>query len=245
MSNMFKSVGKSQLLSHTVEENIEAAIRDGRLAIGDKLPSEMELCEQFGVSRTVMREALRMLSARRLVRIEKGRGIFVSAPTAASVSDPMALYLHMSGGADVALDVVHARQIIEPPIAAEAARRHTEEDAERIVANLEALKACERPFDKLSRLDMEFHVLIAEATQNPMLPLFIHPIQQLMPKIKTGVYHVVHDAHEAAVEWHTAIVEAVLARDAEGAQERMIQHLEVAEEHVRQMLAAEVDGQAA
>ena len=242
---MFKSVGKSQLLSHTVEEEIEAAIRDGRLAIGEKLPSEMELCEQFGVSRTVMREALRMLSARRLVRIEKGRGIFVAAPTVDSVSAPMALYLHMSGGSDQALDVVHARQIIEPPIAAEAARKHTAEDAERILANLDMLKACERPFEKLSKLDMEFHVLIAEATHNPMLPLLIRPIQQLMPKIKTGVYYAVGDAHEAAVEWHSAIVEAILDRDAEAAHQRMTQHLQVAEHHIQQMLVVEAasDGQ--
>ncbi len=239
LSDMFKSVGTSQLLSHKVEEKIEAAIADGRFAIGDKLPSEMELCKQFGVSRTVMREALRMLSARRLVRIEKGRGIFVATPSVASVSDPMALYLHLNRGANHALDVVHARQLIEPPIAAEAARRHTEEDAERIVANLDMLKACEHPFEKLSKLDMEFHVLIAEATHNPMMPLLIHPIQQLMPKIKTGVYYAVDDAHESAVEWHTAIVEAILDRDAKAAHERMARHLQVAEKHIQQMLSAE------
>jgi GntR family transcriptional repressor for pyruvate dehydrogenase complex len=245
MSKLFKSVGKSQLLSHSVEEEIESVIRSGRLAVGEKLPSEMELCQQFGVSRTVMREALRMLTARRLVRIEKGRGIFVNAPSAASVSDPMALYLHMNAGPDHALDMVFARQLIEPPIAAEAARRHTAEDAERIVANLEALEAIEHPYQTLSRLDMEFHVLVAEATQNAVLPLFIHPIQQMMPKIKVGVYGVVEDAHAAAVEWHTAIVEAILARDAEGAHAAMTQHLQVAEDHIRQMLAAQASDEGA
>ncbi|GIW56717.1 MAG: GntR family transcriptional regulator [Nitrospiraceae bacterium] len=240
---MFKAVGKRQLLSHAVEEEIEAAIRDGRLAVGDRLPSEMELCEQFGVSRTVMREALRMLSARRLVRIEKGRGIFVDTPSVASVSAPLELYLHLNRGTGQALDVVRARQIIEPPIAAEAARRHTAEDAERILVNLDMLKACERPFEKLSKLDMEFHVLIAEATHNPLMPLLIHPIQQLMPKIKTGVYYAVSDAHEAAVTWHSAIVEAILNRDPEAAHERMARHLEIAEHHVRQLMAVEAESE--
>ena len=65
-SPTFKAVGKTELLSQTVESAIEAAIRSGEYEVGEKLPSEMELGAQFGVSRTVMREALRMLSARGL-----------------------------------------------------------------------------------------------------------------------------------------------------------------------------------
>ena len=233
----FKSVGKSELLSQTVETAIEEAIRSGDLAEGEKLPSEMALCSQFGVSRTAMREALRMLSARGLLRIEKGRGTFVRRLSADSVVAPMELYLHMrSGGTDHALHVVGARQLIEPPIAAAAALHHTDEDAEKLRANLAELATAADDDEALSRLDMAFHLLIAEAAHNPMLPLFIRPIQMLMPAIKADVYHAIDDAHSAAVHWHTKIVDAILARDAPGAETAMTQHLEVAREHVETAL---------
>lgn len=228
----FKPVGKSELLSQTVETAIEDAIRSGDFAQGDKLPSEKQLCEEFGVSRTVMREALRMLSARGLLRIEKGKGIFVRRLSADSVATPMELYLHMHSGPDHALHVVGARQLIEPPIAAAAALHHTEEDAAKLRANVAELSTAVDDQERLSQLDMTFHLLIAEASHNPMLPLFVRPIQMLMPAIKANVYEVVGDAHEAAIYWHTRILNAILDRDADRASEEMSAHLLIAREHV-------------
>ncbi|HIG74603.1 MAG TPA: FadR family transcriptional regulator, partial [Bacteroidetes bacterium] len=221
----FQPVGKSELLSQTVETTIEGAIRSGDFAQGDKLPSEMQLCEQFGVSRTVMREALRMLSARGLLRIEKGKGIFVQRLSADSVATPMELYLHMHSGPDHPLHVVGARQLIEPPIAAAAAVHHTEGDAAKLRANVAELSTAVDDQERLSQLDMTFHLLIAEASHNPMLPLFVRPIQMLMPAIKASVYEVVGDAHAAAVHWHTRILDAILDRDAERAEAEMRGHL--------------------
>ena len=229
----FKTVGKSELLSQTVESAIEEAIRSGDFSTGEKLPSEKELCAQFGVSRTVMREALRMLSARGLLRIEKGRGIFVSRLSADSVANPMELYLHMHSGPDHAVHVVGARQLIEPPIAGAAALQHTASDAAKLRANVAELATATHDNALLSTLDMSFHLLIAEAAHNPVLPLFIRPIQMLMPAIKADVYGVVGDAHAAAVHWHTRILEAILDRDASRAEAEMHGHLEVAMEHVR------------
>ena len=74
----FSPVKKPQSLSKYVESEIEAAIRSRRFTPGSKLPSENLLCEQFGVSRTAIREAIRMLNARGMVDVYKGRGVFVS-----------------------------------------------------------------------------------------------------------------------------------------------------------------------
>ena len=235
-ASLFKSVGKSELLSQTVETAIEEAIRSGDLAQGEKLPSEMELCAQFGVSRTVMREALRMLSARGLLRIEKGRGIFVRCLSVDSVANPMELYLHMHSGPDHALHVVEARQLIEPPIAGAAALRHTAGDASRLRTNVAELATAARDRELMSKLDMSFHLLIAEAAHNPVLPLFIRPIQMLMPAIKADVYGAVGNAHDAAVHWHTRILEAILDRNAERAEAAMRRHLEISMEHVQVVL---------
>ena len=235
----FKAVRKPELLSQSVETAIEDAIRSGELGQGDKLPSEKKLCLQFGVSRTAIREALRMLSARGLLRIEKGRGIFVERLSADSVAAPMELYLHLNGGADHALHVVGARQIIEPSIAAEAALHHTEADAEKLRENVAQLAVAKNDRALMSTLDMSFHLLIAEAAHNPMLPLLIRPIHMLMPAIKADVYGAVGDAHATAVHWHSRILDAVLARDAGLAEAEMRGHLRIAMEHV---LAAKREG---
>ena len=210
------------------------------------MSSELELCEQFGVSRTVLREALRMLSGRGLIRIEKGRGIFVNELSAETVTIPMELYLHQNTGSLHALEVIRARQLIEPPIAAEAARRHTPEDAARLRQDLEDLKACRGGSSNLSRLDMAFHLHIAEASGNPVVPLLVQPIHALMPRIKVSVHKAVKEAKEAAVMWHGKILEAILRREADDAYAFMVQHLDVAEAHVRQVLSSQQteDGQA-
>lgn len=236
---MFNTVGKPELLSQTVETEIENVIRQGLIPPGEKLPSEHQLCDQFGVSRTVMREALRMLSARNLLRIEKGRGIFVNKPTVDSVASPMELYLHMHGVADSAHDVIIARTIIEPSIAALAAENRTEAEADRLLRNVRSLASAD-PHDhkRLAELDMAFHSMIAEFTHNSVLPLLSRPIQLFMPYIKKDVYDAIGNAHEAALYWHQLIADAIVDHKPESAREAMSGHLEVAAEHVQTAMLA-------
>jgi GntR family transcriptional regulator, transcriptional repressor for pyruvate dehydrogenase complex len=231
MPHNFTPVAKRQLLSKTVEADMEQAIRNRLYLPGSKLPSEFELCDQFGVSRTAVREALRMLSARGLVTIEKGRGVFVNKMTAASVTSSLELYLEMHR-ADYAVDVVHARQIIEPNIAFEAARARTSDDIKYLRGNLKELEESEDNHALLSALDMDFHLAVARATQNSIVPLLLEPIHQLMPAIKKRVYDHVGGARASAIEWHGKIVDAIEARDPEAAMLRMQQHLAIAEEHI-------------
>jgi GntR family transcriptional repressor for pyruvate dehydrogenase complex len=182
-----------------------------------------------------------MLSARGLVEVAKGRGVFVKNVTAQSVTDPMHLYLQMQFDEEHALYLVHARQVIEPPIAASAARHHTSEDAEKLLGNLEELKRSEDDFALLARLDMEFHLNVAKASENPIIPLILEPIHMLMPKIKSSIYAAVDDAKQSAIIWHEKILNAILARDAEGASKAMTDHLGIAEEHIRRVMQLEAE----
>jgi Transcriptional regulators len=233
---MFISVGKKSLLSNIVVSQIEKTIRSKVLLPGAKLPSELVLCQQFGVSRTAVREALRTLSARGLITIMKGKGIFVQNISSETVTDPIQLYLEMQLQRDYVLDVVHARQIIEPPIAASAALHHTEEDAEKLKKDQYDLVHSDGDYKELSRLDMLFHLDIAKASENSLIPLILEPIHRLTPQIKSSVYATVTDAKKSAVEWHEKILSAILRRDAESARTAMIRHLEIAEQHTELML---------
>jgi GntR family transcriptional regulator, transcriptional repressor for pyruvate dehydrogenase complex len=236
MTTAFKYVGTREPLSHAVEGQIEQAIREKRLAPGDKLPTEMQLCEDFGVSRTVMREALGMLRARGLVSIQKGRGIFVKAVSASSVTNPMGLYLALNSKTDLALDVVHARQAIEPSIAAMAALHRTDEMVLALRENLRNLIALNDDYAGLAALDSEFHLLVAKASNNSIVPLVIEPIHELMPRIKLAVYDAIQGAKDAAVEYHEKIIEAIAAKDEKGAYYWMQQHLKKAENQIRQTI---------
>lgn len=241
---MFKKLGSRRSLSQAVQEQIEQAIHAGELPVGDKLPTELDLCDNFGVSRTVMREALRGLSAKGLISIEKGRGTFVRKVSAAAVTDPMFHYLRQNFHSDVILDVIHARQAIEPPIAAMAAVHRTVEELDALRRNHDRLISWKGDFGQLASLDGEFHLLVAKASNNAIMPLVIEPIHRLMPRIKLAVYNVVTDAHASAVEYHGRIVDAIADRDEAAARHWMVEHLRIAESHVLLSLAAAPAGEA-
>jgi GntR family transcriptional repressor for pyruvate dehydrogenase complex len=238
-TNFFTPIAKRSLLSNVVESQIEEAIRSRALSPGAKLPSESDLCQQFKVSRTAVREALRMLSARGLIAIKKGKGMFVRSLSAESVTNPIYLYLQMQLQRDYVLDIVHARQIIEPPIAASAAIRHTNEDAVRLKKDLDELIKSRGDYSELSALDMRFHLDVAKASENSLIPLILEPIHRLVPQIKSSVYATVADAKQSAVEWHAKILDAILYRDPDAARIAMTKHLAIAEEHTERMLLAE------
>jgi GntR family transcriptional regulator, transcriptional repressor for pyruvate dehydrogenase complex len=203
---------------------------------GDKLPSEIELCTQFGVSRTAVREALRMLSAKGLITILKGKGMFIRENTSDVITDHMHLYLQLNVEHNCVIDIVHARQVIEPAMAALAAVNHTKEDSDRLQADIEEFTACEGGFTQLALLDMKFHLDISRASQNSIMPLILAPIHKLIPEIKSSVYATNTDAKESALIWHQQILSGILNRDPEKAKQAMIQHLQIAEEHAEKML---------
>jgi GntR family transcriptional repressor for pyruvate dehydrogenase complex len=236
---IFAQIGTREPLSKKVAADIEDAIRSKRLVSGAKLPTEHQLCAQFGVSRTVVREAVRMLSARGLASIVKGKGIFVRPFTAETVTDPLRLYLQLTSTRDYVLDVVHARQLIEPVIAAEAALRRSGDDIARLKGDIQQLRECEESSPRLAHLDMAFHLDIARASQNLIMPLLLDPIHRLMPEIKSSVYATVREAKASAVFWHEKVFAMIFEQDAEGARQAMIEHLKVAEDHAQRMLRAQ------
>jgi len=237
---IFTPVENRELLSKTVATSIEEAIRSKKITKGNKLPSESELSEQFGVSRTALREALRMLSARDLITIIKGKGIYVKGPSADTVTRPLHMFLQMKGEHNYVRDVIRARQIIEPAIASEAAKYRTEEDIDRLKKNMHELECCGDDHSKLASLDALFHLDIAKASQNTIMPMLLEPIHRLMPEIKFAIYKIVGEkaAKESAVVWHGKILSEIIEQNPEGARLAMEQHLMKAAEHAEEMIHA-------
>jgi GntR family transcriptional repressor for pyruvate dehydrogenase complex len=232
---VFNSLGDRELLSKQVCSAIEEAIRSKKFVPGAKLPSELELCHLFGVSRTAVREALRMLSAKGLISIYKGKGIYVRGLSPEYVKDSMHNYLEMKTTNNNALEVIQARIIIEPSIAEYAAINRSEEDLAAMLENIEAMKKNNDQAEH-ARLDSDFHLLIAEASGSHIMPLILEPIHRLMPKIKKEIMSVIPGAKEAAITWHKKVIDAISSKDPKAAYFAMKHHLEIAKDQTERML---------
>lgn len=204
--------------------HLEQQILAGDLPAGSKLPSERQLTEQFGVSRPIVREALRMLAERSLVEIRPGRGTYVRgmrATDAAGVLD--SLYRRSQA---TPRDLVEARSMLECTAAALAAERATPHDQERIDAALARFDRATSVVER-ARYDLVFHLAVAQAAHNPVVETMFGSITGLTVDLmlRSLSDRVVTDA---SVPFHTEIAEAIRARDPERAGRAMREHLAVA-----------------
>ncbi len=230
--NVFPKVGKDLTLSEEIEKKIENAIINKRFLPGEKLPTEIEMCEMFAVSRTSLREALQKLSTRGLIRIKKGSGIYVEEISSSYAVNSMGLFLQLNLDKDYITHIIEIRKILEPNIAKLAAQYRTSNDLKHLQKSLVDLKNCDiSDYKKQGLIDRNFHLIIAKSTSNPMIPVIVEPIFNIMPKIRMIVYAKVEYAHDTALKYHTKLVKHIKAKDAEGAFKAMKMHLEIAEEH--------------
>ena len=232
MQNLFPKIGSAQTLSQEIVEKIEDVILQKKVLPGEKLPTEKEMCVMFGVSRTALREALQMLSARGLITIRKGSGIYINNYSSANVIKPMSLFLELNLDRDYILHVMGVRKMFEPTIAKYAALNRTDDDIDKLDKNLQELEKC--PSDnyyKQGQIDRDFHLFIANACKNPIIPVIVTPIFKLMPKIRSLVYANVETAKSEAIDYHWKILDRNRKQDPDDAYQTMVEHLEVAEAH--------------
>jgi GntR family transcriptional repressor for pyruvate dehydrogenase complex len=206
-TELFKTLLRESTLSDRVTEQIENLIIENHLQPGDHLPPERELARQFGVSRTVVREAIRALVAKSLLETKSGGGTLVRSPTAESVAQSMSLFLR---GGQPELDmskVVEVRRILEVEIAGLAAERHTSEDLDTMEAILiEAANGTGR--DHFAKTDVAFHAALARATHNELFGLLLDSVSDVMFKVRYLGFDV-PDAIVRALIYHRAILEQV------------------------------------
>ena len=230
MEEIFGKIGNPLTLSQEIELKIEDAIRQKKLEPGQKLPSEKDLCVMFGVSRTALREALRMLSARGLLNVRKGDGVYVNNFSSIHASKPMSLYLELQFDKDYIMHLVHVRQMIEPHIAKLAAKNRTEQDIEKIELNIEKFLDRDQDAQQLAQLDVEFHTAITQASGNPLIPLIMDPLFSMLPKVKALIVSNLKKVKsDNAPNFHQKIFDKIRMQDENSAFDAMKAHLEIAE----------------
>ena len=212
---------QSERLYERIVDQIEARIVAGDLKVGDQLPAERELAEQFAVSRTAVREAIKALREKGMVEIRLGRGTFVTNSAAGAVRHSLGLLLKNEKGF---VNLEEVREILEPEIAALAATRITEEN---ILAMTEAVAIMDTALENVDifvEADLDFHLALAEATQNPIIPSLMDSIIDLLrvQRKRTGN---VEGGLARGQYHHKRILEAVIQRDSLAARQAMQAHL--------------------
>jgi GntR family transcriptional repressor for pyruvate dehydrogenase complex len=230
---MFNRVTASRV-SDLIVDQIRLLIRDGHLTASDRLPSERELAERFGVSRVTVRDALRGLEANGLVTIRVGAhgGAFVTAPTSERVGERISDLLSLSVVSSA--QVTEARQVLELAIVPLICERADEQDVD------ELLEICDRADAALASgegypvsLSADFHTRMAGATHNPAIEMFA---QSFRGPMLASLLHAQDEDPEVGVKGtaeHRELVEAVQRRDVASAQETMRQHLARTAERVK------------
>jgi DNA-binding FadR family transcriptional regulator len=214
-----------ELKSERVVKVLEQQILNGTLPVGAKLPTETELGELLGVSRTVVRDAVRVLVARGLLNVRQGSGTTVAQASDQAFSSALLALLARS---DLTMgDVIAARASIEIGLVGMAAKSGTDEDWLALESAYDRLAAAAERGDlqEASRAHAEFHNLIIAAIHQPALNLILHPMSELT-LVSGNASVFLANGGTWEVECHFPILEALRSGDAAAATAAMRIHFE-------------------
>jgi GntR family transcriptional repressor for pyruvate dehydrogenase complex len=227
MEDIFSKIGTGLTLSQKIERKVEEAIRQKKLLPGNKMPSEKELCAQFAVSRTALREALRRLSARGLIDIRKGSGIYVTELKIEDAINSLHLFYDLRFNSDLILQIIEVRRLFEPEVARLAAKNITDEDIKRLEKLQKDLEKCDSDNTQLEvDLINRFHMNLAKATGNPIVIISLEPIYSLLPRMRNLIYGNIEGEKEYTLKYQGELLKALKKRDSTKANELSIALLE-------------------
>lgn len=220
---------RSQALTDRVEERLFQYILKNDLKTGAKLPNEYALADEFSVSRGTVREAVKRLESRGILRVRHGSGTYV-ASLLPMQSDALGLDA-VEDKIQLALDLTDVRMMMEPEIAALAAHNRTDEEAALLTEYCEAVRRKIEAGEDYIVEDMRFHWYLGKCSHNMV-------IESLMPIIDTAVISIANITRKellnATIDTHQEILEGVIDRDPQAARAAMSMHIDMNRIFIRQ-----------
>jgi DNA-binding FadR family transcriptional regulator len=210
-------------LHHQVAGRIGSMIAEGQLAPGSILPNEFQLGTQFGVSRTVLREAIKVLAAKGLVEVRRKTGTRVRPNSQWNMLDPEVL-LWLFSGPDMSArltDLLEVRTIVEPAAARMAAERATSENLLKMESAFNAMEAAADHPDSRIEPDLFFHLAVLEGTRNA----FMRPFGALIQTALRASFRLTSSnsvAYKRTLALHRAVLEAIQSRSGKKAEAAML-----------------------
>lgn len=211
---------KKKLLVEQTEDQLFQYITNKPVAIGEKLPNEFKLGEQFGVGRSTIREAVKSLVSKGILEIRRGSGTYVISLS--SMEDDPLGFRHAEDKFAMALDIANVRMMLEPGIAEMAARNATKQDILKMSTICDSIEEKIKNGESYIQEDILFHTAVAEGSKNKV-------VEQLIPIIDTAVMMFMNVTHKQLIQetitTHRQIVEAIEERDSIGAKTAMMMHM--------------------
>jgi GntR family transcriptional repressor for pyruvate dehydrogenase complex len=209
-----------------VVSQLEDAITAGEYPPNTKLPGEAELAAQLDVSRPILREALARLRERGYVRTVNGSGTFTRKPDLDAVSETLMRQIRRHVGTEVRVDDLYElRRTIEMGTARLAAERAEPGDLEALHRHIDAMQAAMDDPEAYSTADARFHLAIAQASHNPLYPLLLAPVVDLVVKSIYQTVRASQDRMQSGINDHIRIVECISNGELDAAAHEIEQHI--------------------
>jgi len=223
---------KHSLIYETVLEHIKTELLASNLKPGDRLPTVAALSKQLGVGQASVREAYRVLETMGILEVRQGRGTTLSS----RIQEPARVLNHFDHAQQQSVsNLLEARKVLEPGVAALAAQRATEAEADGILKAAEEMERLHEQGEDFTEPDIRFHELIFAAAHNPTLARPLLELHEFMWDIRRLALRI-PGAVEKTVHFHKLIALAIKEGNPEAAQALMYQHIEDAERRAVQSL---------
>ncbi len=212
---------KSTRIYEEIVRQVKQLITEGKLKSGDRLPPERDLAEKFMVSRTSVREALRALQSRGLIGIRAGEGAFIRDISVDTLIEPLALVILPHR--EAVGELFEARRLLEPAIAALAARRATPEELTEMERILEEQSKQVAQGGTGMAQDTALHTAIANSAHNRAITRIVNALMDLLTQSREESLHTPGRPPRSHQD-HRRFLEAIQGRDEVGAHRAMVDH---------------------
>lgn len=209
-------------LYESIADNLEAMILNDSSQIGQRLPSEQTLATNFGVSRNVIREALKILKERHLICLKTGEGAYIEKPDNRSITELLNRIILMDKIEHS--QILEIRMILETNACRLAAVRNKPEAFDVLEEINDSMLKYKDDINKRISLDIQFHITIAKLSQNLLFELFVQSMTNLLaPILRTAL--IPEGGNEDGIQFHKQIIETLRSGDGDKAEEIMRKHL--------------------
>ena len=202
---------------------VQDLIRSGEIKPGDRLPNETEFSAQLGVSRNSLREAVRAMSAMKILEARQGDGTYVSGLDPSKMIETLRFAVDVSGPQAVQW-FLEIRIVLEMHTTSIAAARRTRQDLDRLKKCHQAMLQAEDT-DTLLKMDSEFHRIIAEASQNPILISLLNVVSAPALRARIWRNRMTESAYNNLRIEHEEVLNNIEAQNIEGAKYAMYAHI--------------------
>jgi DNA-binding FadR family transcriptional regulator len=217
----------------TVVNGMEERIMKNVYGPGELLPGETALQLEWGVSRSVVREAMKMLASRGFVSIQQGRGTFVSESSETPLREQLAITLQRGAkGKSSWKDLLEVRHVLELAVAQRAAQRAKKSDLQAMREAIDDMRSHPDLPQGYVDADLGFHRALAEATGNPLWIALLNSLNDLLRQYREEGFRGKASALRAA-DQHEQILDAVKNKDAEAAAQAMQEHLQRSQQDIK------------